>query len=47
MKSVGRPFVASTVAAAAIATITSLSAQQPRVLAVTHATVLDVRTGSR
>ncbi len=46
MKSVGRPFVASTVAAAAIATITSLSAQQPRLLAVTHATVLDVRTGA-
>ena len=45
MKNLGRPFCASIVAIAAI-TISTLSAQQPRLMAVTHATVLDVRTGS-
>ena len=45
MKHLGRP-LAGCVAAAAMAAAGTVAAQQPRLLAVTHATVLDVRRGS-
>ena len=45
MNNLGRP-LAGCVAAAAMAAIGTVAAQQPRLLAVTHATVLDVRSGS-
>ena len=45
MMNLRRPF-AGCVAAAAIAAFGTVAAQQPRLVAVTHATVLDVRTGA-
>jgi len=45
MEHLGRP-LAACVAAAAMAAAGTVAAQQPRLLAVTHATVLDVRRGS-